>query len=104
VEIAVKSCKNFEILFVWPERAPQPPPCLSRLNGMGGDECSDFKNPIGRTFLSGNRIFAYIYLHPKITSGVAGYWKSCIRIENMKVYMGFLLPRAFPGTGSLTIS
>jgi len=25
---------------------------------MGGDECSDFKNPIGRTFLSGNRIFA----------------------------------------------
>ena len=24
----------------------------------GGDECSDFKNPIGRTFLSGNRIFA----------------------------------------------
>jgi hypothetical protein len=34
------------------------PPCLSRPNGMGGDECSDFKNPIGRTFLSGNRIFA----------------------------------------------
>jgi len=34
------------------------PPCLSRPNGIGGDECSDFKNPIGRTFLSGNRIFA----------------------------------------------
>ena len=26
--------------------------------GRGGDECSDFKNPIGRTFLSGIRIFA----------------------------------------------
>jgi hypothetical protein len=25
---------------------------------VGGDECSDFKNPIGRTFLCGNRIFA----------------------------------------------
>jgi hypothetical protein len=25
---------------------------------LGGDECSDFKNPIGRTFLSGTRIFA----------------------------------------------
>jgi hypothetical protein len=25
---------------------------------MGGDECCDFKNPIGRTFLSGNGIFA----------------------------------------------
>jgi hypothetical protein len=25
---------------------------------VGGNECSDFKNPIGRTFLSGNRIFA----------------------------------------------
>jgi len=25
---------------------------------MGGDECIDFKNPIVRTFLSGNRIFA----------------------------------------------
>ena len=34
------------------------PPCLSRPNGMGGDECSDFKSPIGRTSLSGNRIFA----------------------------------------------
>jgi hypothetical protein len=34
------------------------PPCLSRPHGMGGDECSDFKDPIGRTFLSGNCIFA----------------------------------------------
>jgi hypothetical protein len=34
------------------------PPCLSRPNGMGGDECSDFQNPIGRTFLSGKRISA----------------------------------------------
>jgi hypothetical protein len=25
---------------------------------MGEDECSDFKDPIGRTFLSGNCIFA----------------------------------------------
>ena len=25
---------------------------------MGGDECRDLKNPIGRTFLSGSRIFA----------------------------------------------
>jgi len=25
---------------------------------VGGDERSDFKNPIGRTFLSGSRIFA----------------------------------------------
>jgi hypothetical protein len=25
---------------------------------VGGDECSDLKNPIGRTFLSGNCIFA----------------------------------------------
>jgi hypothetical protein len=25
---------------------------------MSGDECSDFKNPIGRTFLSGDGIFA----------------------------------------------
>jgi hypothetical protein len=33
-------------------------PCLSRPNGVGGDECSDFKKPIGRTFLSGHRIFA----------------------------------------------
>jgi hypothetical protein len=24
----------------------------------GGDECGDSKNPIGRTFLSGKRIFA----------------------------------------------
>jgi hypothetical protein len=24
---------------------------------VGGDECSDFKNPIGRTFLSGNPHF-----------------------------------------------
>jgi hypothetical protein len=26
--------------------------------GRGGDECSDFENPIGRTFLSGSCIFA----------------------------------------------
>ncbi len=26
--------------------------------GRGTDECSDFKNPIGRTFLSGTCIFA----------------------------------------------
>jgi len=32
-------------------------PCPA-IGGMGGDECSDFKNPIGRTFLSGNCIFA----------------------------------------------
>jgi hypothetical protein len=34
------------------------PPRLPRLNGMSGDEWIDFKNPIGRTFLSGSRIFA----------------------------------------------
>jgi hypothetical protein len=34
------------------------PPCACLPVGRGGDECSDFKNPIGRTFLSGNRIFA----------------------------------------------
>jgi len=36
------------------------PPYLSRLNGMNGDECSDFKNRIGRPAkagLSGNSIF-----------------------------------------------
>jgi hypothetical protein len=33
------------------------PARLSRLNGMDGDEHNDFKNPIGRTFLSGYRIF-----------------------------------------------
>jgi hypothetical protein len=34
------------------------PPCACLPVGRGGDEYSDFKNPIGRTFLSGNRIFA----------------------------------------------
>jgi hypothetical protein len=34
------------------------PPCACLPVGRGGDECSDFKNPIGRTFLSGSRIFA----------------------------------------------
>jgi hypothetical protein len=33
-------------------------PRLLRLNEIGGGECSDSKNPIGRTFSSGNRIFA----------------------------------------------
>jgi len=31
---------------------------LHLLGPVGGDECSDFKNSIGRTFLSGNGIFA----------------------------------------------
>ena len=38
----------------------QNAPSLFRLNGMGGDEYSDFKNPIDRPAkagLSGNRIF-----------------------------------------------
>jgi hypothetical protein len=34
------------------------PPCACVPVGRGGDEYSDFNNPIGRTFLSGNRIFA----------------------------------------------
>ena len=37
------------------------PPSLSRLNGMGGDVCNDFKNTMGRPAkagLSGNGIFA----------------------------------------------
>jgi hypothetical protein len=33
------------------------PPCLSCAKRMDTDECSDFKNPIGRTFLSGCSIF-----------------------------------------------
>jgi hypothetical protein len=40
------------------ENAAECPACLSRFNGVDGDECSDVTNPIGRTFLSGKRIFA----------------------------------------------
>jgi len=39
------------------ESSKNTPQVYDRI-GRGGDECSGFKNPIGRTFLSGNRIFA----------------------------------------------
>jgi hypothetical protein len=40
---------------------------------MSGDEYSDFKSPIGRTFLSGNRVF-----------GIALFKISCISQEEIK--------------------
>jgi hypothetical protein len=51
------------------------PPCLSRPHGMGGDECSDFKDPIGRTFLSGNCIFAETGLRRELSrTKVSAIW------------------------------
>jgi hypothetical protein len=39
-------------------------PALCLPVGRGGDQCSDFKNPIDRAFLSGNRIFAETIYDP----------------------------------------
>jgi hypothetical protein len=38
---------------------------------VGGDECSDFKNPIGRTFLSGNRLRLLLMKNSLLTKYLA---------------------------------
>jgi len=50
---SLKAVMGFQISLRKCCRIPRP-----AIGGMGGDECSDFKNPILRTFLCGNRIFA----------------------------------------------
>jgi hypothetical protein len=53
------------------------PPCLPRRNGMGGDEYSDFRNPIGRTFLSDNCIFAETGLRRELSRTKVSAIRAC---------------------------
>jgi len=54
-----------------------PPPCLYRPNRMGGDENSVFRNPIGRTFLSGNCIFAETGLRRELSRTKVSAIRAC---------------------------
>jgi hypothetical protein len=71
--IAAKSCKNLEILFVWPERAPQPPPCLPAGRQVGGVKGHNIK----RNYLAGKPRRAC----PVLTGWAGSFTKNLVKGE-----------------------